>query len=164
MDKVKLYFGKVKDLIGYENVQFVIAGDGILGRQIKEDLRINNIHVTWLGNVEPLKMPEIMNSLDILVLPSKNEGLPLVILEARKCGVHVVGSDRGGIPEAIGQPENIFPLDDKFTDRISKRIVEILLNAEMPQPLSDEFSWESALKKELSIYKSLIKRYEDEPN
>lgn len=157
-------FGKVKDLIGYENVQFVIAGDGILGRQIKEDLRINNIHVTWLGNVEPLKMPEIMNSLDILVLPSKNEGLPLVILEARKCGVHVVGSDRGGIPEAIGQPENIFPLDDKFTDRISKRIVEILLNAEMPQPLSDEFSWESALKKELSIYKSLIKRYEDEPN
>lgn len=49
--------------------------------------------------------------------------MPRVTLEAKACGVHVVGSDRGGIPESIGS-ENCFTLDDQFVNNISNRITE----------------------------------------
>lgn len=151
-------FNKVAKSIGEKEVQFIIAGNGFLENKIRKEIEEYNIQVKWLGNVEPSIMPEVMNSLDLLLLPSKNEGLPLVVLEARKCGVQVVGSDRGGIPEAIGQPENCFPLDNTFIDRISERMVEILLNNEKPRPLPKEFSWQSAIEKEFALYKSLIRR------
>jgi len=155
-------FHQIVQLIPSSEVLFVVAGDGLLVPSLQNELNKLQIQVKFLGRVPPAEIPFVMNALDVLVLPSKNEGLGLVALEARTCGANVVGSQVDGIPEAIAQPKNCFSLDDNFTDRISKRIVEILLNAEKPQPLSKGFSWESAIEKELSLYKSLIKQYEEE--
>ena len=148
-------FNIIAKALGKNNVQFVIAGNGILEGQIRKELNEYDLHVKWIGMVEPSVMPEVMNSLDLLILPSLNEGLPLVILEARSCGVHVVGSDSGGIPEAIGNPNNCFPLNESFVSNIATRIVEILENDETPLPLPETFSWESAMLTEKNIYKTI---------
>jgi glycosyltransferase involved in cell wall biosynthesis len=81
--------------------------------------------------------------------------MPRVTLEALACGVNVVGSNVGGIPESIGK-ENCFDLDDNFIDNISNRIIEILENNEKPKPLSPEFSWEYAIEKEVNTYKRIL--------
>lgn len=138
------------------DVMFVIAGDGILMTALQNELNNLKIQAKFLGRVAPTEIPFVMNALDVLILPSKNEGLGLVVLEARTCGANVVGSQVDGIPEAIGQSENCFPLDENFVQNISSRIIDIIRQGEQPLPLSNEFSWEAAIDKEYSIYKQLI--------
>ncbi len=57
--------------------------------------------VEWTGWVEREQVAQLMASADILVLPSYDEGLPLVILEAMAQSVAVVCTPVGEIPELI---------------------------------------------------------------
>ena len=47
-----------------------------------------------------------MKKYDALILPSENEGLPLVIAEAMSCGLTVIASNVGGIPEIVKNDVN----------------------------------------------------------
>jgi glycosyltransferase involved in cell wall biosynthesis len=138
-----------------QDIGFVIVGNGEIGSQLSSELNNEGIkHLHMLGKQEPSKISEIMNCLDVLVLPSLNEGLPVVTLEAQACGVHVVGSNRGGIPESIGY-ENCFELDKDFIVNISARIMELLQGKVELPVLADKFSWSKALEKELIVYKNI---------
>lgn len=149
-------FREVVKLLSSKDVQFFIIGNGPEEESMRREMLANNIDAKWLGKVQPNMVPDIMNALDLLVLPSLNEGLPLVVLEARRCGAHVVGSDRGGIPEAIGESKNCFSLDDHFSSQMAKRIHQLLTSGRPPAPLPDDFSWDKAIEKEINLYKSLI--------
>lgn len=147
-------FKEVQKRLG--DVSFVIVGDGKLFDKFKllvEELEINN--VLFMGKVEPSKIPKIINCFDLMVLPSLNEGLPLVTLEALACGVPVVGSNVGGIPEAIGE-ENTFELNKEFEKNISNRVIEILIHKEKPKKLSDDFSWEKTIKDLVKLCEKIV--------
>lgn len=137
-------------------VEFWIIGDGKLDSSLRKLLINSGVDFKMMGKKQPKEMPDYMNVIDVLVLPSLNEGLPLVTLEAQKCGAHVVGSDVGGISESIGK-DNVFRLDDCFVDNLARRIVEHLTSfASVTYP--QEFSWDNAIKKEYSIYKQVLSK------
>lgn len=136
-------------------VTFWIAGNGNLQSQLEDGLIQNNINYKFFGKLMPNEIPMFMSCLQILVLPSLNEGLPLVTLEAKKCGVNVVASNVGGIKECIGL-ENCFNLDDNFTEKISDRIVKMINTDEKATPLGNEFSWDAAIRKETNYYKQIL--------
>ena len=102
------------------------------------------------GNVPAENMPSMLNCVDVLILPSRNEGLPLIAVEAIACGANAVGAKVGGIPEAMGE-ENTFCHGGSFVENISDRIV-FMLNNRVEQPLRPCFSWEETAKIENSIY------------
>ncbi len=131
-----------------------IIGDGVLESTLKNKLQNLNVDCSFLGKKTPDEMPDYMNVIDVLVLPSLNEGLPLVTLEALKCGAKVVGSNVGGIPESIGL-DNVFPLDNDFVSNISKRIVELLKDSNQVF-YPNSFSWERAVQKEIDIYLKIL--------
>ncbi len=137
-------FKIVQDRLG--DVGFVIVGDGELSSEMKQLVdRLGVKNVSFMGDkLTRDEIPKIMNCFDLLVLPSINEGLPLVTLEALACGVSVVGSRVGGISESIGE-ENTFELNGDFVNNISNRIIEIVENKEMPPTLADIFSWEKTI-------------------
>jgi glycosyltransferase involved in cell wall biosynthesis len=68
-----------------------------------------------VGLVPRSEMPHYLRAMDIFVLPSRkswNEQFGLVLPEAMMCGLPVVGSTSGAIPEVIGNAGLVFPSDD----------------------------------------------------
>jgi glycosyltransferase involved in cell wall biosynthesis len=57
--------------------------------------------VVLAGNVAPDDVPLYLQASDFLVLPSHSEGLPQAVVEAMNCGLAVVATRVGGIPEAV---------------------------------------------------------------
>ena len=111
-----------------------------------------NCHFT--GKVPPEEIPDLLNCIDLLVLPSSLEGLPLVVIEALSCGAHVVATNVIGTAEAVGR-ENAIDLGDGFVDRFTDRAVE-LLQGEIDQKLPPEVSWSATADKENRIYRQYL--------
>lgn len=134
---------------------FWIIGDGGLNSQLRMELDKKGLPFKMFGDMPPESMPDLMNCMDVLVLPSKNEGLPLVVLEAISCGANVVGSNVGGIPEVIGK-DNTFDLDSQFVQNISERIL-FFLDHSVRQEIGDEFSWGKTVLLEAQVYEDIFK-------
>jgi glycosyltransferase involved in cell wall biosynthesis len=138
------------------DISFIIIGDGTERAKIFNLLNKLKIRkFLFLGNLPPNQIPDILGSINVLVLPSFNEGLPRVALEAQVCGVHVVGSDRGGIPEAIGEC-NCFPIDSNFSINVSKHIINLLDGLICKPTLPVQFDTNKAVLREISIIKNIV--------
>ncbi|WIY27742.1 glycosyltransferase [Parasedimentitalea psychrophila] len=86
---------------------FLIVGDGELLGKVRERARglgLGDDRLTFTGNLR--EMPELLAAIDIFVLASKWEGLPMVLLEAMAMGVPIVSTAVGGVPELIQDGEN----------------------------------------------------------
>ena len=130
------------------SLKFWIVGDGKLRSALESAFVQRDFdQVRFFGNVPSADMPSIMNCVDLLVIPSLNEGLPLVCAEALRCGANVVGSDVGGIAEVIGI-DNVVPLGDGFIDALSAKALSCL-DTRSFQSLSPDFSWSLTAVREL---------------
>lgn len=98
-------------------IQVLLAGDGDLRDVLMARTSAAGLRVHFTGNVSPEHMPDILRAMDCLVLPSRTtaswkEQFGLVLTEAMACGIPVVGSDSGAIPEVIGDAGIVFPEGD----------------------------------------------------
>jgi glycosyltransferase involved in cell wall biosynthesis len=85
-----------------------IAGDGPLRDRLSalaRELNLTN-RVTFLGALSDTS--QFLNQLDIFVLSSLNEGLPLALLEAMAAGLPIVSTRAGGVEEAAVDGHNAF--------------------------------------------------------
>lgn len=90
-------------LKAHENFKLVCVGDGP-SRDILWALRDRvgrNEAVMLSGRVRPEEVPRLLQASDLLVLPSYSEGMPQAIVEAMNCGLPVVATRVGGVPEAV---------------------------------------------------------------
>ena len=152
-DKLSEIFKNISDID--KNIEFLVIGEGILKDQIIKSCKDKKIKVKFTGRVEPEKVSYYMNAMDIMILPSRNEGWPCVVLEANACGVPVVGSDMGGIPEAIGKNGLIIKDGVGFEKRFSEAVVKALNLEYNPSNLRDralEFDWNKISSTEYSVY------------
>lgn len=112
----------------YRNVQLKIAGDGkaLLPLQKKAgELGFSN-DIKLYGEVSS---PELFyREIDILVLPSITEGLPVTILEAMASGIIVVASNVGGISEIIKNKQNGLLLESCKPDVIANAVENLINN------------------------------------
>ena len=138
-----------------KNLKILIGGDGPLKQLIpykisKETLETNVVIKNWIPQKE---LPEIYNSLKLLIIPSYTEGLSNVLLEAMACGTPVLAMPVGAIPEIIKDGETGYILENNSPDCIAKNITRALkdpnlqniaLNAK--RMIETEFTFEIAVK------------------
>jgi glycosyltransferase involved in cell wall biosynthesis len=82
------------------------------------------------------EMPAVMSSLDVVVLPSLetrfwNEQVGRVLIEAMACGVPVVASASGGIPDVVGEAGLLFKTGDEKT--LAAQLQRLLEDARLRQ-------------------------------
>ncbi len=154
-DKLPEIFDKIaKEL---PNTRFLIVGDGALRDKILKEMK--GLDVVFAGRVPQVEVAKYMNAMDVMVLPSRNEGWPCVVLEAQACGTCVIGSSNGGIPEAIGFPEYVIEEGDQFEERFAKRVIEVLKEGYDVNRLLERakgFTWKEIVRREIDVYLKVI--------
>jgi glycosyltransferase involved in cell wall biosynthesis len=92
----------------WSKLKMVWVGDGpLLPRARRLAKLVAGDRVLLLG--ERHDIPDLMNAADLLVHPSRCEGLPLVVLEAMAKALPVIATPVGGIPEALGGTGVLLP-------------------------------------------------------
>jgi starch synthase len=74
-----------------------------------------------MGHVDQTRLPSVYETADVLVLPSRQEGLALVLIQALGCGVPVVCSERSGgadLRRHVAHPEAIIVLPSATCDNL----------------------------------------------
>ena len=84
------------------------------------------------------EMPEYYSKIDIYICPSKIEGTPNPVLEAMACGVPIISTDVGIVPEVFGSKQKHFILSERNINTLKDKIKEIYFNRELLVLLSNE--------------------------
>lgn len=138
----------------FDPVRRLISESGI-----EEDTRI----IPTLPNNE---LPGYLNCMNVLVLPSitlpgLKEQFGRVLIEAMSCGVPVIGSDSGEIPNVIGNAGMIFPEGD--AGALRERIASLLNDPGQARELArrgrlrveEEYTWASIARRQIEVYHKL---------
>ena len=108
----------------------LIAGDGP-ERTALEDLagRLRLKNIIFTGRIPNDSMHLYMAASDVLVLYSKSEGLPQCVQEAMACGIPVVASNVGGIPDIVSHGVNGYLANDEA--ELERYLRELMTSPEL---------------------------------
>ena len=111
------------NLLNNSDTKLIIAGTGPLEDYVKENTKINK-NIVYVGGLDSNQIKDYYSISDTLIIPSTHdEGFGRVILEALSSGIPVIGSNRGGIPEAVDDKVSI--LIDVSPENIKKSILDM---------------------------------------
>lgn len=124
-------------LAQHRPIRLAVVGDGPLRTELVNAARHGAPQIAMLGRVPQANVPAFLSAIDVLAVPSYDEGLPRVVLEAMAMQVPVVASRVGGIPEAVEHEVNgllVPPGDDEALAAALDRVLE---NADLARRLGE---------------------------
>jgi glycosyltransferase involved in cell wall biosynthesis len=150
----------------YSDIGLVYVGDGeeeahLISRS--SELGVDK-KVMFVGRLEYKLIPSIMHYSDILVLPSREEGVGRVILEAMAMKLPVIASNIGGIPLVIDnlkdgilfEPGDIHELKSQVLFLINNKDFSDTITTNAHQKFIDNYEYEISINMFLNMYKSIL--------
>jgi len=124
-DFIKLAFLVNKFL---PHTKFILVGDGVLRKEVEGEISRLNLQNQVILTGWRRDIPRILSAMDVFVLTSLWEGLPIAVLEAIAAGKVVVATDTGGVREIIacGKTGFLVPLGD--ITALSEKIIMLFKN------------------------------------
>jgi glycosyltransferase involved in cell wall biosynthesis len=163
--KGHIYFLKMLKIIKirHPEIKALVVGNGQLREKLKaktKELALSE-NVIFTGIRKDI--PEIMGLIDILVLSSAYEGMPVVALEAMASGKPIVATAVGGNPEVVEDGKNGFLVTPYNPEALAEKVLYLLENREAAEEMGKncfakaeaQFSLVSMIKETENIYKDL---------
>lgn len=153
------------------SVRFVIAGTGPLEDELKAKIRELRLepYVKMAGFVSDV--PGFLANLDVYVLSSDYEGLPLAVLEAMGAGLPVVSTAVGGVPEAVVDGLNGILVPPRQPKALAQALVRLLVDPDMGRTMGvagreraeELFDATIMAEKTVNVYRRLVARKRRHP-
>ncbi|MFC1967386.1 glycosyltransferase family 4 protein [Chloroflexota bacterium] len=154
----------IPEVLNRQDAGFFIIGDGQLKDRITAFIGDGKLEkrVQMTGWVSHEKLPDYLNEMKLLVLPSYTEGLPNIMLEAMACGTPVLTTPVGAIPDVIKDNQTGFLMKDNTPETISESIIAALespkagkIAANARALVSNYFTYENAVSQYRQIFNDL---------
>ncbi|REE27452.1 glycosyltransferase involved in cell wall biosynthesis [Winogradskyella pacifica] len=134
-----LYLVRITSVLDKVSIDYkmTIIGEGDKEAELKK-LWKKNSRVTFLGKLDNSEVFDLYVEQDIILLPSKGEGLPVVIVEAMKYGVVPITTNlESGIPELIENKINGFTVPAGEVETYAKYIEQLHLDRSLLNKMSE---------------------------
>jgi glycosyltransferase involved in cell wall biosynthesis len=163
----------------YKNIEAILSALPLMQRRLERPVLFRKVggrftlaqeeliqRLGLVGSVESLgtlpddELVRVYGAADVLVMPSLHEGFGLPALEAMASGTPVVASNRGSLPEVVGDagllvdPEDI----DAIADAVVRLITDSRLRADMTTrgiERARQFTWERTARATLDVYRAV---------
>jgi len=170
--KAPLDFIKLASVIkkDFPNAKFILVGDGVLREKVrvlidKLNLKEQVILTGWRHDVA-----SILSCLDVFVLTSLWEGLPIAVLEAMATGLPVIATDTGGISEVVLHGKTGYLVNPGDIEALQDRLKELLMKPSLRKEFANQaittlgsngYSLNNMLKNTTQLYSDLFFRREN---
>lgn len=165
----RLFYNKGTDLLiaaiprilaNDPNVRFIIGGSGPKALDLEQMLerRVLQDRVKMLGPIRHEEVRDVMVRGHIYLHPSLTEAFGTVIVEAASCGLYVVCTRVGGIPEVLPQHMTTFakPEEDDLVEATGKAIAALRSNKIRTEKFHDQvkkmYSWTNVAERTERVY------------
>lgn len=149
----------------YPDAMLYFCGEGPLYEKLKSQVDKAGLNgsVTFLGHVSYDEMPKIYRSSDVLLLPSKAEGMPRTVLEALASGLQVVMSDLEQVSNTLGAEVHTVEENDSdaFAKALSTALSRQQTSDEQP-PIIKDYQWERTVNETTAQLLSLVDNREEQ--
>jgi len=147
----------------YPDTLFMFTGDGYLRQDLEKKafnlgIKENIIFLGWRDDAA-----KILSIYDVFVLPSLNEGMGRVLIEAMALGKPIVASDIGGIPDLVTHGKNGFLVPPRNPKELAKHIQILIEDKAKREKMGSagkkmalNFSAENMVKKIEKLYEELL--------
>jgi glycosyltransferase involved in cell wall biosynthesis len=160
-----LDFAQSTSFLKNRNFKILIAGDGSERDSIVGELKRSGMfdRTIFLGNVSNTEMPNIYRSANLSILPSHMEATSITGLESISCGLPLVGTRVGGIPEIIKNGKNGFLIEKRSPEQLASAIDRCFENKDLlagfsnySLELSKNFVWDVIARQTSAVYSKLL--------
>ncbi|EPB70363.1 glycosyltransferase, group 1 family protein [Ancylostoma ceylanicum] len=150
----------------HPNVRFIVGGDGPKRLELEEMREKYHLHsrVTLLGTLPHNMVREVLVQGQIFINTSLTEAFCMSIVEAASCGLHVVSTRVGGVPEVL--PADFISLEepvpellvDALSEAIRKREYRLLMDPiEKHEAVSNMYNWPDIAKRTEVVYQDAMR-------
>lgn len=147
-------------------IELDIVGTGNFEKSLKAQVEKADLgnRIRFLGFRPPHELRELYNRADIFILPSLAESFGMVLLEAMSCGLPIIASNVGGIPEIVTDGENGILVQhacpNELAGAIERLVNDRLLRQQMTQnnlaKIHAMFEWKSIARQYQNVYERVL--------
>lgn len=149
-----------------ERLRLRIVGDGPLKETLKDQVTRRGLdRVTdFIAAVPHEMVPAALQELDIYVALSRRESFGVAIIEAGACGLPVVVSDVGGLPEVVPHEETGFVVPAENPQAAAEALRKLVLDPDLRRRMGEQgrqhvishYEWQNNVRQMINLYEKVI--------
>ncbi|WP_426309400.1 glycosyltransferase family 4 protein [Cellulosimicrobium sp. E-16] len=147
-----------------DRARLVVVGDGSEADALRRRVASAGLtdRVELPGRLDPLEVAARLAAADVVVVPSRADAAPLVVLEAWRSGRPLVATVRGGPPEIVTDGVDGVLVDPQDTQALATAVLGLLDDPERAQRIGaagrrrvEDFTWERVVDRYEDLYAGL---------